>query len=156
PSDTGSPSSTPTGPVEPTMPAAAKKHTVAGAKAFVKFYWDMADYAQASGDLAGLTTLTSENCDACNGGASYLKKVFAKGGHIRGGETTVTIQDASKISAGNHIAFQVKAQVKNTRQVVDYPGKVKDEVYPASTVLAQFIVDPAPGGLKIAYWDSRS
>ncbi len=29
------------------MPAAAKKHTAAGAEAFVKFYCEVADYAQS-------------------------------------------------------------------------------------------------------------
>ena len=39
------------------MPAAAKRHTAAGAEAFVQFYWEMVNYAQRSGDVDGLRVL---------------------------------------------------------------------------------------------------
>jgi hypothetical protein len=153
PTASGSPSSTPTGPVEPTMPAAARRHTVAGAQAFVKFYWEMVNYAQATGALEPLVKLSAGNCGACSGGVGFLRKIFTAGGSVRGGEVTVSNLKASKVRAGNHVAWQVLVDVTNTRQFVDLPGTRKDRNYPAGTSSLQFIVDPEQGGWTVGYWD---
>lgn len=147
-------SPSPTGPTEPTMPAVAKKHTAAGAEAFVKFYWEMVNYAQASGDLQGLRSLGDENCGACSGGLRFLDRIYEAGGHVRGGKVTVVDVRATKVrGAGQQIAFQVLVSVENTRQVVDLPGTKRDQSYPAAKSSIQFIVDPKPGSWSVGYWD---
>ncbi|MCW2791816.1 MAG: hypothetical protein JWO76_914 [Nocardioides sp.] len=153
PSNTGSPSPTPTGPVEPTMPAAARQHTAAGAKAFVKFYWEMVNYAQVSGVLQPLVRLGDENCGACSGGVDFLRKIFNAGGVVRGGAVTVSNLEAIRVKAGSHVSWRVLADVTNTRQVVDLPGKRKDETYPAGKLSLQLIIDPQPNGWTVGYWD---
>lgn len=146
-------SPSPTGPVEPTMPAAAKKHTAAGAEAFVEFYWEMVNYAQLTGDLSGLVRLSDPNCGACAGGLDFLRRIFNGGGEVRGGEVSVQTHDSIKVHAGRDVSFRVLADVTNTRQVVDMPGTRKDETYPAATSAIQFIVDPERIGWTVAYWD---
>ena len=153
PAPSVSESPSPTGPVEPTMPAAAKRHTAAGAEAFVKFYWEMVNYAQRSGDVDGLRDLGDKNCGACAGGLGFLDRIFKAGGQIRGGEVSVFDLRATKVHAGQHVAFQVVVNVENTRQVVDMPGVKKDQTYPAAQSSIQFIVDPKPGGWSVGYWD---
>src|SRR4051812_38018201 len=42
---------------QPTMPEAARGSDASSAEAFVKFYWDVVNYAQTSGDLDPLRGL---------------------------------------------------------------------------------------------------
>ena len=85
------------GPVAPTMPATARGTDAAAAEAFVKFYWVMVNYAQATGDLSGLASLSSKECAACRAGADSLREIFAKGGQIVGGGGDVSVIDTNFI-----------------------------------------------------------
>ncbi len=149
-------SATPSGPVEPTMPAAAKQHNAAGAEAFVAYYWELVNYAQATGELAKLKSLGSGACQACAGGVAGLRTVFANGGTIQGGDASLSNVSSSVVQAGEHRAFQVTADIANTRQIISYSGKQKREVYPKSSVSARFIVDVRNRGLELAYWTKLS
>lgn len=152
PSTSVSTSPSPSGPVEPVMPDAAKAHTAAGAEAFVTFYWEMVNYAQATGDLSGLESLAAEGCAACKGGVDSLRKIFAKGGHVRGGyEVSITESHATR--AGSQRGFAVSADVITKRQIVDYPGNSNDVVRSGAKSPLLFIVDDGGSdGLTMAYW----
>jgi hypothetical protein len=140
----------------PRMPAAAERRSPGGAEAFVEFYWETVDYAQSTGKFGGLKALGTASCVACRSGVAGLTKIFEEGGKIKGGETSLSRLSSSRISSGNHEAVQVKADIANTRQVIVYPGPRKDQVFPAGTVSAQFVVDPTPDGWKMAYWAGSS
>lgn len=79
-----SPSSSPT-PTPPALPAAAKRNTKAGAKAFVRHYIDLINYAQATGSTAHLAQAESKACGSCKNGRHYLNGVYRPGGEIIGG-----------------------------------------------------------------------
>jgi hypothetical protein len=89
PSDTGSPMSTPTGPVEPTMPHAAAKNTESGAEAFVRFWIDSVNFAQATGETAPLTALNDVRCTGCRGIVEAINKPYGHGGRIEGGDLSI-------------------------------------------------------------------
>src|SRR5689334_8294933 len=68
------PSPTPS-PTVPVMPEAAKAHTTAGAKAFVRYFWQVVNYAQATGDTAAIAAMTdSKSCSQCNAGIKSIHK----------------------------------------------------------------------------------
>src|SRR5689334_13151884 len=72
---TTTPTPTPTQPVPPVMPQAAKAHTKAGAKAFVKHYWAVVNYAQATGDIETLNRISARGCVGCDAGIRSVKRV---------------------------------------------------------------------------------
>ena len=154
PSAAPSPSSSPPEPVEPTMPAAARGTDAAAAEAFVKFYWEMADYAQATGDLEGLRGMGHDHCSACQQALDFLESVAARNGRIRGGETTVAVVTSAPVGDTGERRV-VRFDLTSTRQVVDLPGQAHDEVYPAGTVKAEAIVRSTPDGWLIEYWGEQ-
>jgi Family of unknown function (DUF6318) len=81
PSPTG-----PTGPSAPKLPAAAKKHTKAGAIAFVRYYLDLLNYAKHTGDSQPLRSYSAEECAACQTEARGWQHLYARGGWARDGE----------------------------------------------------------------------
>jgi len=141
------------GPVEPTMPAAARQHTAAGAEAFVRFYWEMADYAQATGDTSGLKPLAERQCGACTGGVAFVESVYRKGGHIHGGETSVERAVATKMRSGQAVLYRVVVRVDSDRQRVEVPGRKKDRIYGAGTSSIQFLLRPTRQAWSVTYWD---
>lgn len=67
-SSTTSPSATSVAapvPVKPEFPAAAKKHTDAGAVAFVEYYWAAMNYAWMKPDTKILVDLGAASCKSC-------------------------------------------------------------------------------------------
>lgn len=72
-------------PTPPALPAAAKENTRAGAKAFVRHYVDLINYAQATGSLSRLRAIEARSCESCKNGRRYLAGVYESGGKIRGG-----------------------------------------------------------------------
>jgi hypothetical protein len=87
---TATAAATPTGPVEPTLPTEAERADKAGAAAFVEFYWDAVNYAQATGDTELLKSLAIESCAGCNGGIEAISEIYRRGGRIVGGQQRVT------------------------------------------------------------------
>src|SRR5689334_1786838 len=76
---TTTPTPTPTQPVAPVMPQAAKAHTKAGAKAFVRYFWQVVNYAQATGDTAAVADLAdSKSCSQCNAGIKGIDDVYSR------------------------------------------------------------------------------
>lgn len=84
PTVTDSPS--PSGPVEPAMPAAAQRANPAGAEAFVRFWVDTVNFAQSTGATAGLESIDEVGCVGCRGILKAINSPYSTGGHIDGGE----------------------------------------------------------------------
>jgi len=79
-------------PAQPTMPAVARDHTDAGAVAFVRYFYEVQNYAMATGDVDQLEALASEACRECREDVAS----FAAGdqlGHWVGGNRTVDRTD---------------------------------------------------------------
>lgn len=141
-------------PVEPTMPPEARRTDAAGAEAFVKYYWAMVNYAQATGDLGGLRSLASKACRACEGGFRFLKSVYGDGAAIRGGRMTLSHVTSAPVGSGDERRV-VRFKLANTRQTVDYPGTRRDRVYKPAVIAGEAIVVEAAGGWRMEYWGKQ-
>lgn len=162
--DTGSPDPSPSSstpvptptdtapPAPPVMPPTAKAHTKAGAKAFVEYFWQVADYAQMSLDPEQVRGLVSRGCEPCKAAIGFVEKVRAKNGKIQGGNTTVGDFDITLDTVGRARLALVAFQVTNTDQVVDYPGSAADEHYPAAKVRDRFTLGFTDGGWQVVGW----
>jgi hypothetical protein len=128
PTPTPSPAATTTAtaPTPPVMPRAARAHTEAGAKAFVEYFWDVVNYAQATGDTNQLADLSADGCTGCDAGIASIKHVYADGGQIIGGRSELSnFSIAIMRKGGTDFA---SSSYTNTidAQTSDYPGTRRD------------------------------
>lgn len=77
--------STPSAPVSP----ANLPHTADGAITFMRFWFDAAEYAYATGDTAPLRTNSDVGCEACNKIISRIENQYASGGSFKGVKATI-------------------------------------------------------------------
>jgi hypothetical protein len=137
----------PTGAVEPELPSSARKPTEGGAIAFVKHYWAVVDYAQATGDTEGLRSLGMKSCQPCAKGAAGLERIHTGGGVVRGRARVVFAAEAivgalySSELTGARVTFKVKVP----RQVVFYGvGNVRNETHEGGTNSLEFLLQWRP------------
>jgi hypothetical protein len=143
---TAASSPTPTGPVEPVLPEAAKQPTAEGAKAFAEFYWEQAvNYAQATGDTRPARAVSAKTCRPCASSADAIDGVYSVGGSIRGGEYTVTSVGARPL-AGDHPTYVLRLQVRSSAQEIDYPDSARDQTLKAGTSQVRMYVDFVDAG----------
>lgn len=143
------------GPVEPTLPPEARGTDAAAAEAFVEFYWEMVNYAQATGDVEGLREVSSPTCVACQGGIDGLNEVFDNGGSISGGTGRVSDVDVGFIKERGSTQAIVEFVLSTSRQVVDYRGTKDDVVYPAGRSEMRAALTPAAGSWAMSYWSKK-
>jgi hypothetical protein len=108
PSPSTAPVSTTPSPTAPVMPAAASENTKAGAIAFVRYYIELINHAQATGDIGRLKEVEDPGCKSCTNGRNYLAMIYGDGGHISGGVWTV--QSATAQRSGENWAVTVKGR----------------------------------------------
>jgi hypothetical protein len=77
------PSSSPTA-AAPTLPAEARGTSQAAAKAFVRHWIDVLNYAGASGDHDAIRQVSDGSCTACAAIADFIEQVNVSGGRIDG------------------------------------------------------------------------
>ncbi|WP_051486300.1 DUF6318 family protein [Nocardioides sp. J54] len=122
PTESRSPTASPTPetPEEPALPDAATKATKAGARAFITYYWDVVNYAQATGDVSTLKKLSAPTCDTCKGFVANVQEHYAAGGVIVGGENRARITQVAKVSTstGSAFGFRVEQVVTHEPQVI--------------------------------------
>lgn len=80
------PTQSPTGPVEPTLPVDAEADTKVGAEAFVRYWIELVNFAQATGVTAKLERLNDMRCSGCRGVTDAIGTAYETGGRIEGGE----------------------------------------------------------------------
>ena len=104
------PTTEPKDPAEPELPAAAREPGASGARAFVRHYIQLLNYAGATGDVASFLAAAS-GCQSCRELASNFKTTYRKGGYYRTDgwrvEALVVMAEGSK----NYVAL---AQIKET------------------------------------------
>jgi hypothetical protein len=86
-----SPSPSPT--AAPTLPDAARANTKAGAIAFVRFYIDAFNHAQATGDTSMLALLEGPACRSCREVRQSIEHTYRAGGHAVGGALSIDGQE---------------------------------------------------------------
>ena len=79
------PTVSPSGSPVPSLPAEADDKTGAGAAAFVRYWVQVVNFAQASGDVSLLETLDDSQCVGCRGVVKAIRRPYSSGGHIEGG-----------------------------------------------------------------------
>ncbi|HWI43089.1 MAG TPA: DUF6318 family protein [Nocardioides sp.] len=126
-----SPSTTPAdAATKPALPDAATKATKAGAEAFIQYYWDVANYAQATGHVHQLRAVTAKTCAPCLGVASDIRRHYEHGGTIEGGANAPAVHSLTKLSSdtGTLFAFQAKVAVAHGPQEIHQPdGSVREQ-----------------------------
>lgn len=107
-------------PTEPALPEAATKATEDGARAFIAYYWDAVNYAQATGDVRRLNSLSAHSCDTCRGVAADLRAHYRSGGRIDGGDNSVHITEAAELStsSGAAFGFRIEQVVSHEQQTI--------------------------------------
>lgn len=71
------------------MPPEALAADADGAAAFIRHYFDLMNYAYATGDLAPVQAIREPGCEACRGMEEIIKEGYAPGQHIEGGQNSV-------------------------------------------------------------------
>jgi hypothetical protein len=74
----------------PKLPAVARQHTNAGAKAFVRYYIDVLNYAYMNARPNALARVSPKACDLCSAGMTVLRRLARAGGEQRGGRMAAT------------------------------------------------------------------
>jgi len=130
PTPTESTSPTPTGPVAPTLPAAAQGSSRAAAKAFVSWYVDALNYAQATGHVAEARSASAPSCAGCSSILDSLATLYSGGGKISGGAWKPVGWGILVPRRGSDFAFTVTVRT-GPQTVVDESGK--RTTYPGGT-----------------------
>lgn len=129
------------GPTPPEMPEAAKGTDAAAAEAFVKFYWEMVNYAQQTGDVDALQELSSK-CVGCDAGIASIERTYSQDGSIVGGDGRVVALDTGFIGENFERAV-VRCVVVSREQTIDLPGEKNDKTYGGGRQPLRFILDPS-------------
>ena len=77
-------------PTAPTMPAAAAENSKAGAIAFVRYYIELINHLQRTGDSAPLRQAALPTCKSCKSVIRAAEGIYATGGHVEGGAWSIT------------------------------------------------------------------
>lgn len=83
PSPSPSPTASPTSSA-PTLPPEAEGTSTAAAKAFVRHYVDVINYAMATGDVRLLRALSDSRCKSCVAVVSNIRTLYRSGGFLEG------------------------------------------------------------------------
>ena len=97
----------------PVLPEVAKAETKEGLEAFTRYWFEQLNYAYQTGDVAGLTAVTSPSCDYCSKLTASLTTNYQGDRWLAGGKITTPANSTSfeRSSDGN---FQVVLQVLQT------------------------------------------
>jgi hypothetical protein len=131
----------------PVMPDLAKQHTVAGAKAFVKYYWAVANYAQTRLDPSPLEALADKQCAGCQGASAFVREVSRLHGCVIGGATMPSRFRVTPTRGADGLTWMdVEYAVSADPQQIDYPGNRHDLHYPGGHRSALMALRPTSAG----------
>jgi hypothetical protein len=84
----------------PALPPEATTPDAAGAAAFVRHWFDLVNYAYATGDTAPAQALSDPDCETCINLIKTIEDQYRDGGRIEGGQLSVLSADAPTPQAG--------------------------------------------------------
>lgn len=110
----------------PAMPPEARTNTPAGAKAFVRHWFNALNFAYRTGNTEPLRKLSSPSCDTCVEFSRSAENIY-RNGSLQGGQY---ITSRYAVSAGNiKGAFLVSVLYKQTNAIVlDAAGRQKERL----------------------------
>lgn len=112
----GSPSPTPPPTVAaPSLPPEAEGTSTAAAKAFVRHYVDLVNYAMATGDTGPISELSLKSCNTCTAIINRIDEVYSSDGRLEGmgwkvrtvSPVAVLAEGAQLIAVGIDISRQI-------------------------------------------------
>ncbi|WP_377322216.1 DUF6318 family protein [Pimelobacter simplex] len=109
----------------PVLPGAAKEASEDGARAFVGYYWELVNYAQATGDVRRLRRVSAPTCEVCSGFVRDIRDHYRAGGRIVGGGNSVAITESAELStaAGEAYGFRIELDLTHDEQsIIDGDG----------------------------------
>jgi hypothetical protein len=150
-----SPSSPVTSPVSttpsaPVMPAEAKAEGKAGAMAFVKYYVELINHAQATGDTSALAAAEMPKCHSCQTARNGVQAHYEAGGSIKGGDWRIEKSVAVPNPAVG--GWNVDLSVSYGRQVVSYGTSQPDKVNPAGEMVLSVQVGRVDDAWRVFEW----
>jgi len=133
-----SPSTTAPTTTAPVMPGEAGQQTDGGAEAFVRFYVDVFNFSQSTGDTTTLAEISDKACAACQAYVSSIDDVFANGGSVDGGE--LTIGELRKLPLDYGAEWAGFAKGRSAPQVIHH-GDGSDEEHAGSQLFLYAYLD---------------
>lgn len=98
-------------PTPPALPPEAATADAAGAAAFVRHWFDLVNYAYATGDTAPLRAVSEPTCEACATMIGFVDDQYLDGGTFVGGQVTVhAIEAPAPDDSGVLLALAVYSQ----------------------------------------------
>ena len=137
----------------PEMPEAAKRHTVAGAKAFVRHLVATVNYANSALDSTSLRALMNPGCDGCRGGVDGIDQIAKRKGTIRGGTWRIKQLTAHELTFdGGFRPVEAQLTVESEPETITYPA-AKKERYPGGITVSRVVLSPVVGGWRVSNWE---
>jgi hypothetical protein len=127
-----------TTPAPPVMPEAAKANTKAGAVAFVRYYVELINHAQATGEVGQLEAVEDEACTSCRAARKGVSDHYQSGGTISGGEWA--IESALAVRNAAIHGWVVDTRVRYGMQTVSFGSSRPNKVNQAGEMVASFQV----------------
>jgi hypothetical protein len=105
----------------PVLPEVAKTETKEGLEAFTTHWFQLVNFAYETGDIAGVQSVTSPDCDYCSNITSSLTTNYQDGRWLAGGKITVPAATTTfeRAADGN---YQVIVQVQQETITYFAPG----------------------------------
>ncbi|HYJ70365.1 MAG TPA: DUF6318 family protein [Nocardioidaceae bacterium] len=108
---------TPTEPSPPSVPAVAAKPGRSGAKAFVRFYVGLENYAKDTGDVAPLRQYSHPQCGGCNDYIRFYRDWYERGGWFKEGDRTIASFDRAVPAVAPHDMY---VRISGLQKVGDF------------------------------------
>jgi len=146
-------------PVEPVPPAEMERDDEVGAKAFAEFYWEVVNYAQATGDTELLKTLEMPLCSACRGVRTWIDGVYEGAGRIVGSEQTVRVSTVVALGdskSSQLIGYDVEARLTaGPGKVVNRKGQIVARSGEADQMVVVSVSNEADQGWRVGGWEEQ-
>src|SRR5262245_37323206 len=109
----------------PVPPAAARRHTSAGASEFVRFYIDLINAAYRTGASEPLRAYADDECDSCSSIADAVDEIYSAGS-ARGGQISIHRATSGGISQGVAPTVVVELSIDSFTRL-DHSGHTVEE-----------------------------
>jgi hypothetical protein len=158
PSPSPTPSSPATSPVSttpstPVLPEEAKADTKAGAIAFVKYYVELINHAQATGDVSPLRSVEGTRCESCRKVRGSITQIYANGGSIEGGTWRPHLNVALRNNDGSWL---VSGYLRFDPERVQKSSASAVETSEGGSASADMTVQHVAGSWKVIAWSRES
>lgn len=121
-------------PVKPQFPAEAKKHTDAGAVAFVKYYWAAMNFAWTKPDADILLGLGKSSCRSCSNLEDTARLLLRDGQRMD--QPPIEVMSAYHVYTAKSQTQVITKVKRTTASTVDATGKVLKTNSPSDALRA--------------------